>query len=179
VAAVVLASPRLGRAGVVAAVAVGSLLLTLTSMSLLDERRHREDWRTLSSTLGRPAPVRAIAIGDWFEREPLMAYGHTFVGIPRQGYPVEEIAVVGKPDLWARGWRPFAYAPREPARLDRPPPGFRLVERRRLPTGLTLLRYRSAVARRITATSLWASNRIPPEALLLDVVPAPPRAPTG
>ncbi len=162
--AVLLASPRLGRVGPAAAGVVCALLLATTAVSVSDPDLRREDWRTMSELVGPPTVDRAVAIGDWFERQPLMAYGHTFYAVPREGFPVRELVVVGKPHLWVRGWH-------ETPRFDPPPPGFELVERRSIKTGLTLLRFRSDVPRRITAGSFWATNRIPDEAVVVEVAP--------
>lgn len=163
-AAVLLASPRVGRAGLAAAGVACALLLATTVVSMTDPDLRRENWRTMSELLGPPRVDRAVAIGDWFERQPLMAYGHTFYAVPPEGFRVREIVVVGKPHLWERGWD-------EAPRFDPPPPGFELVERRRIRTGLSLLRFRSDAPRRITPGSLWATNRVPDEAVVVEVAP--------
>jgi hypothetical protein len=162
--AVLLASPRLGRVGPVAAGIACALLLATTGVSVADPDLRREDWRTMSELVGPPTVDRAVAIGDWFERQPLMAYGHTFYAVPPEGFRVRELVVVGKPHLWVRGWH-------ETPRFDPPPPGFELVEQRRIRTGLSLLRFRSDTPRRITASSFWATNRIPDEAVVVEVAP--------
>lgn len=169
VVSVVLSSRRAGRAGLVAAGVAGAAFLAVAVSPVLDPSLRRENWRDLSAMLGQPSSDRVVAIGDWFEREPLIAYGHRLDWMPPRA-EVSELVVVGKPELWARGWRPGTYEPREPPILDVPPPDFALVEQGRV-GNLTLLRYRAEVPQVLTSESLAATNRIPPEALVFEPGP--------
>ena len=83
-------------------------------------------------------------------------YGHPVTRMPRAGARVTEIAVVGQLNLWPA-----------PPRVEPPPPGFRLVERRRLER-LTLIRYRARAPRKVTPASLALTNGIPANAVQLE-----------
>jgi 4-amino-4-deoxy-L-arabinose transferase-like glycosyltransferase len=171
--AVALGGRRLGRTGLAAAWTVGLALLALSITTLLNSRHQREDWRQVSMLMGPAGADRAVAIADWFEREPLIAYGREIEAMPRTGATVDEIVVVGQLPLWTTGSSASDEpSSPEPPRFDPPPPGFRLTEHRTLDR-MTFIRFKADRPRTVTPAGLWATNRIPPEAVVLEPVDAP------
>ncbi len=64
----------------------------------------------------------------------------------------------------------------EPPRSDPPPLGFRLTEHRTLDR-MTFMRFEADRPRTVTPAGLWATNRIPPEAVVLEPADAPRQQP--
>lgn len=171
VVAVVFGARRAGLLGLGAGAAAALVLLAMSIMTLTQERLHRENWREASALIGPPSGDRVIAVADWIEKEPIMAYGHDIVGMPRTGHPVREIVVVGQLHLWNTGGALSGKpASREPARFDPPPPGFRLTDYWQLER-LSVLRFRADTPQHVTTEELWRTNRIPPEAVVVEPGP--------
>ena len=111
-AAAVLAAPRLGRAGVAAAVIVFAGLLACTIAIAARPTLHREDWRGVTGFIGPRDAQRAIYVRSWWPTSAFEYYRPT-VRLPENGARVHELVEIGFGGL----------------NLD-VPPGWKLVERR-------------------------------------------------
>jgi dolichyl-phosphate-mannose-protein mannosyltransferase len=131
--AVALGAAARSRVGTLAIGALCAALLALTLAVDLDAKLQRSDWRGAAAAIGRAAQPRAIvtpAVGD----DPI-AYYAGGVKLAHGAVTVGEIDALG-----------FSGAGRPAGR--RVPSGFSQVSRRRV-AGFILVRYRSAVPRRL------------------------------
>ena len=85
--AAVLAAPRLGRAGVAAAVVVFAGLLACTIAIAARPSLHREDWRGVTAAIGPRDPQRAIYVRSWWPTSGFEYYRPT-VRMPENGVRV-------------------------------------------------------------------------------------------
>ncbi len=123
--AAVLAAPRLGRAGIAAAVVVFAGLLACTIAIAARPTLQREDWRGVTGFIGPRDPQRAILVRSWSPASAFEYYRPT-VRLPENGARVREIVEIGFGGL----------------DLD-VPPGWTLVERRH-GAGYEFARFRAA-----------------------------------
>ena len=141
------------RVGLALLATYAALSLVIVGVVATDSRYQRDNWRGAAENIGSPEGARAIVVSPDVGRVPLKLYVPTAAEFPPGGVQVREIVYVGMGDRSPGGG---ARAP-EPATLEPPAPGFRLVEERRAQT-YTILRYRSARPLRILA-EIAGANR--------------------
>ena len=132
------------RVGLALLATYAALSLVIVGVVVTDPRYQRDDWRGAARDLGPRDRARAIVVAPDVGRVPLKLYVPSATELPLAGVEVREVVYVGMGDRSPGGG---ATAP-EPATLEPPAPGFRLVEERRAQT-YTILRYRSAAPVRI------------------------------
>ena len=106
-AAAVLAAPRLGRAGIAAAVVITAGLLACTIAIAARPSLHREDWRGVTGFIGPRDPERAILVRSWSPTSGFEYYRPT-VRLPENSRRVRELVEIGFGGLNStvpRGWK--------------------------------------------------------------------------
>jgi mannosyltransferase len=154
--AIVLASTRVGRAGVAlltlaCLIELGALAVVLSRPAL-----QRDDWRSATRALSSiPRPV-AVVTDPSFERLPMEVYRPTVRPLPAVGMRVRELVFLG-----------FA---RLPLDFD-PPAGFARVDERKI-QHISFVRYRAAEPVKVTPGALAAHGRFSERGALVDPRPA-------
>jgi hypothetical protein len=137
-----------GRIGLVGAIAICAVALTVNLQVASDAKLQRDDWRGAAKALGPAgAAPRAIVVSPDFEKRSLRLYAGSLPPMPAQGATVREVDVIGRA--------------RPPSFPDPPPPGtpgvFSIAGRART-ASYELIRYRAPVAVPVTPGALAASR---------------------
>jgi len=138
------------RLGLVAAAALGALLLAITLSLSFDARYGRTDWRGAAARLDAPSVERAIVVTPYMSRSLWSPYLPGLEEPQSEASRVQEIAVLG---LATEGG--FSGGAVEPPDVESPAPpsGFRLVDVERTSTYLLFV-YRAPIPTPVSTTAL-------------------------
>jgi 4-amino-4-deoxy-L-arabinose transferase-like glycosyltransferase len=157
-----------GRSGVLAAIALGAIGLSVSIAVWANPRFQRDDNRGLAHALGKVTVPRAIVVTPVFAPTGLGAYVQHYT-IPRgQGVVVREVDLAALPVRGA-GLTSAASPPRT-VPPSPPAPGMKLVERKFTDT-YTLLRYRSPTPVPVSLGTLFAFRLDPRAASVMYQAP--------
>jgi mannosyltransferase len=146
------------RLGLVAGAFACVLSVGIVASVAGDPASQRRDWRAAARALGPAQRPRAIVVSPWIDSR-VWVYVPAARPLPSTGALLGEVVVVGMARLNVYGF----HRPRPPRlAVRRSPPGFVLVERREAAT-YTLLRFRSAAARRVSPALLTSLSLFPGE----------------
>jgi hypothetical protein len=150
--AIVFASRRAGRLGLVLVVAASAVELGSLTLLLLRPQLQRDDWRSATRALDLRAGPLAIVTNPSYEKVAIELYRPDVRRMPAAGARVREIVFLG-----------FGRLP-----LDfRPPAGFERVEQRRI-QHVALVRYRASSSHIVTPAEVASRGRFSTDGVLLE-----------